>query len=165
MERRIHFVRHAKSSWKELGVSDHERKLNKRGVRDAPKMAVELKKNFPDINALVASSAKRALETAEYFSNEYNIPISKCPDLYHAEARVYFNQLDLLNDEFVSVMMVGHNPGLTYLANDFSKNYIDNVPTCGIFTLKSTASEWSAVDSTNTIFESFIYPKQFTWGE
>src|SRR4029453_14327985 len=59
-------LRHAKSSWKDEGLDDHDRPLNKRGKRDAPRMGQLLKDEnlLPDF--LVVSSARRARKTAEH---------------------------------------------------------------------------------------------------
>src|SRR5258706_11333822 len=80
-------VRHAKSSWEDIMQKDFERPLNDRGKKDAPAMAKRLKKKDISIDAIVSSPAKRALSTAIYFAEEFDIKkkrIIRESELYEA---------------------------------------------------------------------------------
>ena len=68
----LFLIRHAKSSWDNITLSDFERALNERGKSDAPKMAKRLRKKNIKIDAFISSPAKRAKKTAEYFIKEFN---------------------------------------------------------------------------------------------
>ena len=70
-------VRHAKSSWKDASVYDHERPLNKRGKRDAPEMGARLKLRGCEPDLIVSSSAVRALETARTVAGEIGYPLGR----------------------------------------------------------------------------------------
>ena len=65
-------IRHAKSSWDNIGESDFDRPLNDRGKEDAPKMANRLIERKVSIDAFISSSAKRARKTAALFIKEFN---------------------------------------------------------------------------------------------
>jgi phosphohistidine phosphatase len=67
-------VRHAKSSWDNPGLPDHERSLSKRGLRDAPKMGARLADWGPPVDRVISSSAVRALTTAELITQEMGLP-------------------------------------------------------------------------------------------
>ena len=71
----LYFVRHAKSDWSFPGLSEHDRPLNERGRRDAPKMASKLSALLPQPKLLVSSTALRAYTTATYFANAMNIKL------------------------------------------------------------------------------------------
>ena len=62
--KRIYFIRHAKSSWKDMDLADHDRPLNARGERDAPAMAAALAQRGVSPDGIITSSALRAVTTA-----------------------------------------------------------------------------------------------------
>jgi phosphohistidine phosphatase len=104
-------LRHAKSSWKEPNLQDHDRPLNKRGKRDAPRMGELLKELdlLPDL--IISSTAKRAKDTAKAVvkSSEYKGRIELYPSLYGADFDAYLIVLRLVPDDFNKVLMIGHN--------------------------------------------------------
>lgn len=158
--KRIYLSRHAKSSWNDLSLSDHDRPLNKRGLRDAPMMAEKVSSLIPAVDILVSSSAKRALETSEYFAKALKFKkITTESKLYHAGPSEILEVIGDLPSEYDSAFLFGHNPGFTFLYNHFARVPIDNLPTCGLFGLESTADDWYDVDTTNTRVELYIYPK------
>lgn len=110
-------LRHAKSSWSNSYVSDHERSLNKRGQRDAPRMGRLLKAEelVPDL--IISSTAKRALATAEAVATagDYEQEIRFTRHFYHADPETYFAVLKEVSDRYERVMVVGHNPGMQEL--------------------------------------------------
>ena len=68
--RSLTIVRHAKSSWKDRGLSDRERPLNKRGERDAPIMAKRVAETGIRPSQIISSPAVRAWTTAKIFARE-----------------------------------------------------------------------------------------------
>jgi phosphohistidine phosphatase len=110
-------LRHAKSSWLESGLADHDRPLNKRGQRDAPRMGRLLRQEdlVPDL--IISSSAVRASKTAQQVIEEsgYEGELRLERELYASEPEAYLDILQLLPDEVGRVMVVGHNPGLEEL--------------------------------------------------
>lgn len=161
--KRIYIVRHAKSSWADLSKRDHERPLNNRGRADAPEMARFAKDNGYIPQIIISSDAKRAKETAYAFSKILGVAgsdVSLDSSLYHAPEDVYFDVVNLLDDQVASVGLFGHNPGITYLANSITNEYIDNVPTCGLLVINSTAAHWSEVSPANCELAAFHYPKE-----
>ena len=162
--KRLYIVRHAKSSWGDLSLADIDRPLNKRGKNDAPNMGAKCKSlgYIPDL--LISSNANRAKSTAKIFCEALGFEKDKLSiekSLYHAPEDTYLNVCFGLDDEVGSVMLFGHNPGITYLANSVSENYIDNVPTCGVLVIDSKINKWSDLDFSNSKLKDFIYPKMF----
>ncbi len=161
--RLLYLVRHAKSSWEHPGLRDFDRPLNDRGHRDAPQMARFLKERKgvqPDL--LVSSPAKRALTTARYFAEVFGIAeadIVQETDIYEASAHDVFDVIARLPGEARIVFLFGHNPAFTDVVNRFSSEYIDNVPTCGVVRLESTAERWAEVKSSNTRLTDCYFPK------
>lgn len=159
----LYLVRHAKSSWKFPDLSDFERPLNSRGKRDAPFMGELLAKQniLPDL--IISSPAKRAISTAEIIAGKigYNFDsIVHESDLYLASSGTIVEILAQLNSEN-SVMIFGHNPGLTVFNNLISDKYIENIPTCGIVALK-LHNGWKEIKPKTAVQIFFDFPKNYT---
>ena len=69
----LYIVRHAKSSWDNLSIDDFDRPLNKKGLKDAPKMAKHFADTYQRPDLIISSPARRALETAENFAEKLKI--------------------------------------------------------------------------------------------
>jgi phosphohistidine phosphatase len=107
-------LRHAKSSWKDSDLDDHDRPLNKRGKQDAPRMGQLLKEEnlLPDL--IAASSAKRCRKTAEHIIDEsgYRGETRITGELYEADAQKLRDWVAMLPDHVNRVVIIGHNPGM-----------------------------------------------------
>ncbi len=158
----IILVRHAKSSWSNIGLKDYERPLNKRGMHDAPKMAKYLTENLSQIPQLIYSSyANRALETAKIFHStmalDTDIDIRK--SMYHSDIDDLMHVINETLDEYNCIALFGHNPTMTYMVNNFHDSVLDNLPTCGVALLQSSANRWNEVQENNTQVNSIYIPK------
>lgn len=160
----IYFIRHAKSSWDDPALNDHDRPLNPRGRRDAPRMAARLADLGVQPDGILTSTARRARQTAEYFREALNVPVSRFrtnETLYHAWPDVIAARVRELPDEWNTVLLFGHNPGYTDLANRMDhQQFIDNVPTCGIVAGVAEIDEWNDFRLGATTRKAFLYPKQ-----
>lgn len=155
-------VRHAKSSWANMGMSDFERPLNERGNRDAPEMANRLIKRNVAIDAFVSSTANRAYTTATYFAKTFGqkqTDIIPVPELYHASIATFYQVVKKLNNGFQTVALFSHNPGITDFVNELTNTSIDNMPTCGIFAVKINTHDWMEFIPATKTFWFFDYPK------
>jgi phosphohistidine phosphatase len=159
----LYLVRHAKSSWNYPELSDFERPLNKRGRNDAPKMAKKLLDLaiFPD--TLISSPANRAATTARTIAEVLGYPLSDIQynDLiYEASVQVLYHIISDIEDNFSTAMLVGHNPGMTFLVNSLSNHPISNLPTCGIFAIDLPLSSWKDISEDSGSMNFFEYPKK-----
>jgi phosphohistidine phosphatase len=136
-------LRHAKSSWKHPNLSDHDRPLNKRGKRDAPRMGRLLKKEnlVPDI--IISSTAIRARATAEAVAKAsgYKGDITFNRSLYASGPQAYIDVLHDLSDEYVRVLIIGHNPGMEGLV-EMLTGEIHLRPTCSLVHVKLRIGKW-----------------------
>jgi phosphohistidine phosphatase len=118
-------LRHAKSSWKDLYLADHDRLLNKRGKRDAPRMGQLLLDEglLPDL--IISSTAKRARKTVEGLleGSGYSLEVQYTRDFYHGYPETFIAILSELDDKYEQVMVVGHNPGLEELLEVLTGDY------------------------------------------
>jgi len=162
--RTLYLVRHAKSSWKNSGLDDFERPLNKRGHRDAPIMGKVLKKLKVSPSLIISSSATRAEVTARTIAEKINYPLEKIQyseNIYLAATRELLRLIRGIDDNQKEVMLVGHNPGFTALANYFTSQYVSNVPTCGVFCVDFKLASWGLIEADCGEFKFFEYPKKY----
>jgi phosphohistidine phosphatase len=160
----LFLIRHAKSSWAQVGAKDFDRVLDERGHRDAPKMAKILRGMGIKPDLIISSPAKRAITTAQYFAKELEIPFEKIDlqaDIYEASESDLLHVIRNIADVNQTVLLFGHNPTLTYFPNRYSEELIDNVPTCGIVQLLLNNEKWSEFNVKNVSKKEFWYPKMF----
>lgn len=154
-------VRHAKSSW-DFNIDDFDRPLNHRGETDAPAMAKRLFKKDIEIDALVSSPAKRAYTTAALFAEVYNKKpkdIITIDNLYEPTVDNFYDAIAGLDNDFKTVALFSHNPGITTFANKLNCGTIEDLPTCAVFAVKSDIKKWEDFQSGNKEFWFFDYPK------
>jgi phosphohistidine phosphatase len=139
-------LRHAKSSWKDPWLADHDRPLNKRGKRDAPRIGalIEDQGLIPDL--ILSSTAKRARATAEAVANAcgYEQEIKFTRDLYHADPEAFLAALGNLSTDPDIVMVVGHNPGLEYLLEDLTGE-TRRLPTAALVQVALEVDSWQSL--------------------
>ncbi len=154
-------LRHAKSSWDHPSLSDHQRPLNSRGERDAPRMGRWICQQdlVPDL--VICSSAMRAEQTARAIVMECDTtePLQVTDELYHAPARTYLSLLAQVPDQFQSVLMVGHNPGIESLVEWLSGDPT-SMPTAALAHLQILSDSWQQFDSpTHAQLAGFWIPR------
>ena len=115
-------LRHAKSSWGNAGLGDHDRPLNKRGKLDAPRMGELLGREDLCPDQIITSSAKRAVRTAQLVAEGcgYMAEILQTRDFYHGESDDFVEYLAAYDLEVKTIMVVGHNPGMEALLYDLT---------------------------------------------
>lgn len=137
-------LRHAKSSWDNATLNDHDRPLNERGKADAPRMGQLLKAKglLPDL--ILTSSAERALATAEAvaLASDYEGEMRVEHQLYHAYPETYRTVLQGLGDEYGRVLVVGHNPGLELWLAELTGQDV-TMPTAALAQVELAIPHWS----------------------
>ena len=156
-------VRHAKSDWKNPRLSDIERPLNRRGERNAPEMGRRIQKHGIRPSLIISSPAVRAWTTAKIIAQEINYPT----EFLQQEKSLYLASLDELLDTvlaqdngFNSLMVVGHNPGMTDFANYLVPGLTDNLPTAGVVAVQFEQDDWSLYERPETELITYDYPKR-----
>jgi len=161
--KQLYIIRHAKSDQGFWG-SDFDRPLNERGKSDALVMAKRLKDKQAVIDAWVASPARRAKKTAEAFAEVFKSPaddIIFVSELYQAPQEVFYDVISQLPDNFDSVAVFSHNPGITYFVNTLVPGVrTDNMPTCAIFAIRADIEHWREFADAEKEFLFFDYPKK-----
>ncbi|MDF1815326.1 MAG: histidine phosphatase family protein [Verrucomicrobiales bacterium] len=153
-------VRHAKSSWDFAELSDRERPLNKRGLRDAPAMGKRLLEAGIVPDKIVSSDAVRAWSTAEIIAAELDYPSAEIvaePRLYHALVEELLDVIPGLGEGCEHLMIFGHNPGFTELVNHFHPGLTYNLPTAGVVSFKMNGEIGRSADVELVYYD---YPKK-----
>ncbi|GAA3212543.1 SixA phosphatase family protein [Microbacterium terregens] len=141
---RLVLVRHAKSDWGDARLDDHDRPLNDRGRRDAPRMARELAETGFRPQIVLSSTALRARTTAEAFGAVFDVAVNLDPELYGAPARTLLEKAAASAAR--QLIVVAHDPGMSALAERLSDGGIEHMPTCAVATFTWDADDWDAVE-------------------
>ena len=140
-------LRHAKSSWKHSELSDHDRPLNKRGKRDAPRLGRLLQDEGLTPDLILSSTAKRAQKTAETVAENcgYAGDVLTTSDLYLAGPSNYRDVLRQISNDYDRGMVVGHNPGLEILLEQLTGKS-EQLPTGALVHLRLPIRHWNEFD-------------------
>lgn len=155
-------VRHAKSSWKDTGLKDFDRPLNKRGQRDLTGLAERLQQTLPRPDQLLFSPAKRTQLTQEPLVIAWQLDTQQVvavPQAYEASATVLLARLRQTTDEMQHLVLVGHNPGLSDLTSLLTGNLMDYFPTAAFAHLELQLEHWSQLAEQTARLLHFDYPK------
>ena len=131
-------TRHAKSSWDNLNLTDHERPLNRRGREDAKLIAKYLATYEYTYKTILCSTSKRTSETLEIFLNYiYKVDqVNYLSYLYHASAETIRKEIMTL-DIGGTYMLLGHNPGIEVFLRNLNNDSSLKAPTCSIALLST----------------------------
>ncbi|MHB8806435.1 MAG: SixA phosphatase family protein [Anaerolineaceae bacterium] len=146
--KKVFLMRHAKSSWKDANIPDHDRPLKKKGEKDVKAMAKMLKrkKHLPDF--ILCSSAERAKQTAIIFkkASSFEGKLEYNDKLYMAEVPDLISALKNVPKKAKSVMIIGHNPGLEALLQTLTGK-VETLPTSSIAHISIPIEEWSELNN------------------
>ena len=160
--KKLIIIRHCKSSWSDLSLNDFDRPLNNRGVQDGNLMSKELSKKIDNVDLLISSSSKRTRLTADFFIESIKInKISFIDDLYHSSSENIISKLKKISNTHESIMVIGHNPGLTDLVNKLTSINLYNLPTCGVAIVNLNIKNWDLINNFSKYdLEWMKFPKQ-----
>lgn len=141
-------LRHAKSSWKKEQLEDHDRPLNRRGKRDAPRMGQWLSQAHLCPDLIVSSTAKRARKTASRVARNchYQGIIALDGTLYLAPPEAYLAVMQRFDEHVSCALMIGHNPGLEQLLALLTGQE-QLLPTAALARVELDISAWHEVNS------------------
>jgi phosphohistidine phosphatase len=155
--------RHAKSSWNDEGVLDFARTLAARGERDAPEMGARLRGRGIAVDLVLASPAARAKRTAALVAAPLGYAeqrIAFAPELYLASPAALLQAIGRQPDSVATLLVVGHNPGLTELANLLvAELNLDNLPTAGIVAIDCETEHWGTIGTAPRTLVFYDFPK------
>jgi phosphohistidine phosphatase len=166
MSKRLYLLRHAKSSWKQPELADHDRPLASRGRRAAKAIARHLRERQIAPELVLCSTARRARETLERIEPALaTAAVRREPQLYRASADVLFERLRTVPDDVASVMLIGHNPAIEQLALDLARPSPERreleakFPTAALATLELVGPSWRDVSRGGAELISLVRPR------
>jgi len=163
--RRIYLLRHAKSSWEQADLADHDRPLAGRGRRAADAIATHMRKEAIAPDLVLCSTARRARETCERIRPALAAPVRHEPELYGASATTLLERLRSLPDDVESVLLIGHNPAIEELALTVARpsarrrDLEGKFPTGALATLTAPISSWRSLDHDTAELVAFVRPR------
>lgn len=160
---RLILLRHGKSSWDDPRLDDFERPLAPRGLSNVPEMGRRLARRGQLPELIVSSAAVRALATARAVAREIGYRedrIVEAPELYLAVPGEVLAVIRKAPASAGTVMLVGHNPGFTDLANMFDGVRLDNMPTAAMLCVEFDVRDWEKIEPAAARFAWFDYPKK-----
>jgi phosphohistidine phosphatase len=163
MKRELFIVRHAKSSWELENISDIDRPLGLRGIRNAYEMARKLKieRNIPE--KFITSPANRAMHTASIFINVFELSYEALKidtRLYEQGSKEILEIIKSQPTELKKLMIFGHNPDFTQLAALFALKPIPDIPTCGMVVFEFDCKLWEDIGKDTLISEYLAFPNK-----
>jgi phosphohistidine phosphatase len=161
MVKSLVLVRHAQAEPYSPVIKDEERELTATGVADASRMGKHLHtlQVIPDL--IVASPAYRTITTAQLLAEQLGYETSKIrteTTLYESSMRNLMAVVNELDERYLQVMIVSHNPTLTYLAEYLTHAEIGTVPTCGSVQIRFDNIFWQQVSGNTGKLVWFEYP-------
>ena len=147
VEKSLLILRHAKSDWADSSLADHDRPLNDRGKRAAPRMGRWLVERQLVPDHIVASTAVRAQSTAFAVmeATGYEGALVSTRRLYLAEPSAIIAVVQEIDDRVARALVVGHNPGLETLVSHLAGKPTA-LPTAALAAFVLPVDRWSAFD-------------------
>jgi len=161
----LYLLRHAKSSWADLTLPDEERPLAPRGRRDAARLRAHLRRHAIEPELVLCSSALRTRETLELLRRALPAAaqVSTEPELYAAPAGALLERLRAVPEDVASVLLVGHNPGISQLATRLVGGSHGlpariELPPAGLLSATWRQSEWQTLRPDDATAAQLILP-------
>jgi phosphohistidine phosphatase len=162
--KKIILIRHGRAEDPVSEISDFQRSLTIKGKSISKLMARELRKIEQAPGLMISSPAFRALETAYIFAVEFGIEPEKVivhSNLYYKMNYHYLpDVLSLAGDDNDTIVLFGHNPSFSEIADSLCKGGCDYMPKCGIVGISFTINKWSDIKHNTGKMEFYLKPEQ-----
>jgi len=165
--RRLHVLRHAKSSWEDAGLPDHDRPLSARGRKAAKRLARVLDAEGVRPQLVLCSPAVRATQTLERVLDALGSPEVVLDEaLYHASAESLLSCVRAIPEDVSDAVVIGHNPGLAELCLLLARPGADrdrvagNLPTGAFATLAADTSSWVGLERGGADIVRLLLPRE-----
>lgn len=165
--RRLMLLRHTKSAWPD-GVDDHDRPLAKRGLQAGPVMGNHMAREglLPDL--AIVSTALRTRQSWELVQPGLGEPVLKFDArIYEAPTGAILDVIRETAGDIMTLLLVGHNPGLQELAvaliskangNDLTRLQ-EKYPTGGLAVIDFDVADWTRLNAGAGKLERFVTPR------
>lgn len=155
-------MRHAQSADKQPGQLDKGRELTSEGMRQSLQIGSWLQAENFFCDLFLCSTAIRAKSTAEFVMEALKLPSEKIlmeEELYNASIRTLYALITGIDNTINSVMIVGHNPSISYLAEYLTKKEIGDMATAGLAIIHFNHLKWNEVQEGSGELVHYICPE------
>lgn len=161
MIKELFLVRHATANEAEKGRKDSERELSPKGYQDATRLGYHLLEQQQVIDLMLVSTAQRARSTAEILAEQmhYGERIDHSDELYQASVRSVLSLINQQSEAVRRLMIVGHNPTLTYLMEYLTGEAVNGLVPGGLFLLQIPVP-WAEVSQQTATLDTYLDPEQ-----
>ncbi len=163
MEKILYLIRHGKAKSAEAGERDRHRSLDSEGLRQATRLGAFLYKNDPMPSAIIASSATRAMETAEQLASQLRFDLSKIKaddELYEASVRMILDTVNQFHDAWNVVFIIGHNPALSYFVEYMTGHHFDGMEPGSLVKIRCQHESWKELSQGTATFGFYLGPDE-----
>ncbi len=148
--KRLLLVRHAKAVPHGGACNDFDRPLAEKGKDDAATISAILAEAGLEVDLFISSPAKRAFSTAKAFADALGAQsIGIDGQIYEGLPEAMLKIVRSSPDKFKSLMLVGHNPGVTELAVELCPEIDYELPTCAVACIDFDALSWESLKSSS----------------
>jgi len=163
----LYLLRHAKSSWDDPSLADHDRPLAPRGKRDSKRIGTEVRRLDPTPELVLCSTSARTTETLKRLGDAVKgAEVSVEDEIYAASAGELLARLHAVPDEIGAVLVIGHNPGLQDLALLLAAGGVEldrlraKYPTAALASLAIKRASWSELGPGDAELVGYVVPRE-----
>jgi phosphohistidine phosphatase len=160
--KRLELLRHAKSSWAEPELADHDRPLNSRGRDAAARIGRHLRQQGPLPDLVLCSSAVRARQTQDRLGLPPAIEVVIRDDLYGASALSLLSRVHQVPGSVQTLLLIGHNPGIEDLARMLDRQRLQSIarfPTAALAVFGLPIAAWTQLEPGSGHLDGFFLPR------
>ena len=154
-------VRHGRASPAHPDVDDMDRSLRRSGSMDSERMARDLEDLDVSVDTLISSPALRSRSTADLFAARFFLPVDTDERIYNGIDSDLLDVIQETDEELSSVLLVGHNPGISDLLRDLLDDDFDDLPTASVAVLEFNVRDWQDIHSGSGSLEHLLIPEAF----
>ena len=163
----LFLLRHCEAHHFEENKSDHEKQLNENGRKCARLLKNWFEKNDIILDYILTSSANRTFTTANIIFSNYENKICQKKELYLCDSKEILKEVKLLDNNFNSVVIVGHEPSISeslkfltsYCRPDLEYVAKSLYPTGGLSVINFNVTNWNKIEEKTGILDAFITPQ------
>jgi phosphohistidine phosphatase len=157
----VYIVRHGKAIPAHANIADADRLLTDTGVARTCKIAEYMTESKPVIDQIISSPIERAFATALIIADKLGMHAEKViteEKLFSGDENDVMDVIEGLDDSMNSVMIVGHNPVITMVANHFANPKLESLPTTGVVSVHLETENWADFKNAKVIQNFTVWP-------
>lgn len=162
MVKKIYFIRHANAEELERGGRDIDRPLSREGYRHAALVGQRLAQLNVKPDLFLTSPAVRTLQTSEIIADQIKFESTRVvvdDEVYEGSARVLLRIINGIDEKYNTVLLVAHNPGITFIAEYLTGGQIGNMEPAGMAEVAFEGLQWSEISQNTCQLERYIAPE------